>query len=87
MTPNHELKYCGNHSPGTPAVRSSRLTESGEIEYETQAEADEGQRRWLSNMTIGKAQGTDVYTADELTAMGMVGIYRWVPTEEKQEAV
>ena len=42
---------------------------------ETQAEAWQNYQLWLSNKIIGEPKATKEYTAEQLKAMGMVGVY------------
>jgi len=43
---------------------------------ETEQDAWERQKAWLSDKIIGRPKATDMYTVEQLEAMGLVGVYK-----------
>jgi hypothetical protein len=65
--PLHACEYCGNWTKGSRAFR--------QID-QTQAEADELQRKYLSRMRFGRPRPCPQYkTVEEAEAAGLVGLY------------
>lgn len=66
------MKHLSNIcDPKGPDAKSYIISLDGQ----TSAEAWESQRRWLSDKVIGRPKATEAYTAKELEAMGIVGVY------------
>jgi len=64
------------YNPTMPDAKEKTLC----LSDETQQEAWEHQKQWLSDKVRGLPQETDVYTVLELVRMSMVGVY--LPDEE-----
>jgi len=62
--PDKAGEFCGNHLPGSPAIR--RFHESP---------ADRHQREYLARMRFGKPSSCAAGTSEEMAAQGWVGLY------------
>lgn len=87
--PNKAGEHCGNHMPGSRAMRLSG---------QSQVEADTHQEEWLAKMRFGTPSNCGLGSSAEMVAKGYVGLYLkedrdlfdWetpVDTDELTEAV
>ena len=66
--PDKAGEYCGNYHVDNPFSPPCLL-------HETPAQAAKREKEWLSRMRFGRPRATSEYSAEQLEADGLVGLY------------